>query len=223
MKIKSLTLYTRNLEKQIDFYGNTLGLKQVSQAEGQASFQVGKSILNLVQRDQATPYHFAINIPGNQVNEALTWLKQRVVILKYGTDEIQDFSNWNAKAIYFYDKDQNIVELIARKNLEYGQQENFSAYSLLEISEIGMPVDDIKTAYEALQEKATFEIFDGGFDRFCAIGDEYGLFICINKHLKDWFPTGDKAHSSAFEIQFEQKDQAFQLAFTNGEIKESFY
>ena len=221
MKIKELKIYTQNISNQTDFYENKIGLKIIEKSQSEVSFQIGKSVLRLIENDKFQPYHFAINIPSNKVKEALDWLKSSVTILKDGENEIQnfDFDLWNAKAIYFYDHDKNIVEFIGRKNLGNESNEDFSANSLLEISEIGIPVNDIKSTYKTLKEISNIEIFDGGFERFCAIGNESGLFICINKNIKDWYPTGDKAHSSQFEIRFEEKRQEYEMAFIDGKIK----
>ncbi|MEO0572284.1 MAG: VOC family protein, partial [Bacteroidota bacterium] len=133
--------------------------------------------------------------------------------------EIQDFDFWNAKAIYFYDMDHNIVEFIARKNLKNGTDKEFNSNSLLEISEIGIPVNDIETTFNTLNTLSNLSKYDGGFEKFCAIGDENGLFICINKQLKNWFPTGDKAHSSEFGITFEENGKEYAMEFRNEKIK----
>jgi catechol-2,3-dioxygenase len=219
MKIKELKIYTQNLLEQTDFYSNLIGLDLIKTSEIEAQFKVGKSILKIVKSEKFNPYHFAINIPSNKENEALEWLKSRVKVLKDGNNEIQDFDFWNAKAVYFYDRDKNIVEFIARKNMNNESKAVFSVNSLLEISEIGMPVNDIKTTFSTLKKIANIEIFDGGFERFCAIGDEIGMFICINKKVKDWFPTGDKAHSSEFEIKINENGRDYDLEFINEEIK----
>jgi catechol-2,3-dioxygenase len=219
MKINELKIFTKNLIEQIDFYSNQIGLKLIKTSETEAQFMVGKSILRIIKSEKFKPYHFAINIPSNKENEALKWLKERVKILEHGKTEIQDFDFWNAKAIYFYDIDQNIVEFIARKNMKNESNDEFSVNSLLEISEIGMPVNDIEKTYSALKQITNIEIFDGGFERFCAIGDENGLFICINKKIKDWFPTGDKAHSSEFEIKINENGREYELEFINEEMK----
>lgn len=219
MKIKELKIYTQNLLEQIDFYSNQIGWNLIERSETEAQFVVGQSILKIVKSEKFKPYHFAINIPCNKENEALEWLKERVGILKDGKSEIQDFDFWNAKAVYFYDKDKNIVELIARKNMKNESEEIFSVNSMLGISEIGVPVNDIESIFSALKKLTNIEVFDGGFERFCAIGDENGLFICINKKVKDWFPTGDKAHSAEFEIKIDENGREYDLEFINEEIK----
>jgi len=118
MKINELKIYSSRFDKQIAFYSGKIGLKLIEETEYEAIFQIGKSKLIFKKSERFQPYHFAINIPANKENEALNWLKQRVEILRDGNYEIQNFDSWNARAIYFYDEDKNIVEFIARKNLK---------------------------------------------------------------------------------------------------------
>lgn len=220
MEIKELKLYTQNLEQQIEFYSNTIGFTMVDYSNNHAVFIIGKSIMRIERNENFRPYHFAINIPCNKEYDALEWLKQRVKILRDDANEIQDFDFWNAKAIYFYDTEKNIVEFIARKNMENESNEAFSVNSLLQISEIGVPVNNIEDMYSKLEKITGIPIFDGSFERFCAIGDENGLFICINKQLKDWFPTGDKAYSSEFEVKFIENGIEHTLEFKNAKINQ---
>ena len=218
MQIKELKIYSSKIKDQAEFYSKVLGLNIISFSEENVSLELGKSILSIEFKPETTPYHFAVNIPANKEVEALEWLKSRVEILKDGVNEIQDFDFWNAKAIYFYDRDENIVELIARKKLKNSSSQKFDVTQLLEISEIGVPTLDIEKEYEHLKSITGIEIFDGGFERFCAIGDENGLFICINKKIKDWFPTNDKAFSSEFKIKLVEKEKEYLLSYKNEEI-----
>ena len=219
MKIKELTIYTSNIESQSEFYSQVLGLKIVKKSPKSISFQVGKTLLHFEFKKTATPYHFAINIPANKEEEALHWLKSRLTILKDGQDEIIDFKAWNAKAIYFYDQDLNIVELIARKNLKNESDLKFGPEQFLEISEIGVPTRDIENVFSILSGVMEIEIYDGGFANFCAIGDEYGLFICIDKDHKKWYPTNDKAFASNFELVLQEKGKQYHVEFNNESIK----
>ena len=219
MQIKELKIYSSHLKEQTHFYTNVLGLTVVKHTEKNVVFQMGKSMLNIEYKPKTTPYHLAINIPSNKEIEALHWVKSKVDILMNGSQEIQDFEFWNAKAIYFYDSDQNIVELIARKNLNNSIEQKFDTDQLIEISEIGLPTKDIEKEFIQLNNSTGIEIYDGDFDRFCAIGDENGLFICINKTIKDWFPTNDKAFSSDFEIKLTEKGKTYQIAYKNEKIQ----
>ncbi len=222
MKINNLKLYSSNLSEQIAFYTETIGLNLIESSESEAVIKAGNSMLTLIKSDRFQPYHFAFNIPCNKEVEALEWLKARLQILKDGDSEIQDFQSWNAKAIYFYDQDRNIVELIARKNLNNHNTHLFNGDSILEISEIGLPVNNIEDIYNNINKITGMNIYSGTLDRFCAIGDENGLFICINKQLKNWFPTGDIAYSSDFEINFTEKGSNYTLELINGKINKRY-
>ncbi len=219
MEFKVLKLYSANLRAQIQFYEQTIGLRLLKKTAEEAHFQVGKTQLLLVQQPKATSYHIAINIPANQMEKALVWLKKKVAILRYSELEIQEFAHWNAKAIYFYDADRNIVELIARKNLLNDQKGDFDQGSLLEIAEIGVPVDSLDDLYQQLQAIVYMPIYDGSLHKFCAMGDENALLICIDKNKKKWVPTNDTAHASPFELIFEQGQKNCHLRFDQQKIQ----
>jgi catechol-2,3-dioxygenase len=219
MLIKELKIYSSNVKAQMDFYEKILGLSVISFTEENVSLTIGDSVLNIEFKQEATPYHFAINIPSNKEEEALGWMKSRVDILKDGKNEIQDFEFWNAKSIYFYDKDDNVVELIARKNLNNSTNHKFDANQLLEISEIGLPTLNIEKDFNQLTKLTGIEMYDGGFERFCAIGDERGMFICVDRKVKGWFPTNDEAFPSEFEIKLVEKEIIYQIKFKDKEIK----
>jgi hypothetical protein len=74
---------------------------------------------------------------------------------------------------------------------------------------------NIKNEFKQLKSLTGIEIFDGGFEPFCAIGDENGLFICINKKVKYWYPTNYKAFSSEFEIRLLEKANEYRIAYKN--------
>lgn len=215
MRILDLIIHTKNLVAQTKFYQEVLGFTLLKNDKNSSTFSIGSSRLTLQAKEEASPYHFAFNIPANQENEAHRWLKSRLELLKDGDLEIQNFDFWNAKAIYFYDKDKNIVEFIARKNLANESKKEFNAQSILEISEIGVPTLDIENRFKELESLSRISVFDGSFERFCAIGDEYGLFIVINKKIKNWFPVEDKAYSSPFEILFSEQGENYRVKFEN--------
>ncbi len=129
--------------------------------------------------------------------KALEWLKERVEIQKDVDAEIIDFPAWNAESIYFYDADKNILEFIARKNLDNGNPNSFTSNDLLEISEIGIATTDFKEKFDYLISDTGVAKFGGGKEVFCALGSE----------TKDWFPTNDKAFAAEFiaKIELDEK------------------
>ena len=215
MKIKELIVYTNNLKDQLDFYRHTLGLQLLKETSTSCSLKIGSSTLTFHKKEDAQPYHFAFNIPSNKENEALAWLKERLDILPFEGREIADFKSWNARSVYFYDKDLNIVEFISRKNLKMYQEDNFSSASILNISEVGIATTEIEKTFNDLNRIRSIKVFDGNFKRFCAIGNEEGMFILVNHKVKRWFPTDDKAIPSEFEISGD-----YNFRFENGRINE---
>ena len=215
MKIKELIIYTNKLDEQLDFYVDILELPQLKRTTHSGSLKIGASILTFRFKENIDPCHFAFNIPPNREEDALKWLKKRVQILSFDGVEITDFKSWNAKAIYFYDKDLNIVEFISRKNLKTHNEDSFSSESILNISEIGLATTQIEMTYNELNKMQKIEIFDGNFERFCALGNEEGMFILVNQKIKKWFPTDDEVFVSDFGIRGD-----YNFEFVNGRINE---
>jgi len=201
MTIKSLTLLTADITTTKLFYHNTLGFKIIDQSDHQISFQVGVSVLQfqLTNTIQNPTYHFAFNIPENQIEQAKDWLSARVSLEKDAeNNELIDFSNWNAHAIYFYDSLGNIVEFIARHGLDNASQQPFSIQNIINISEIGLPSDDVIDLVQTIQTHSNLPNYLSGSDKFYTIGDENGLFVIVptdrvwymTKELKStMFPT----------------------------------
>lgn len=219
MKINFLKIYTTNLEQQLEFYRNVLLLPVERISEDLIEVGVGYSTLQIQEKSAATPYHIAFHIFARQEEQALEWLKARVAILKNGEEEIVDFSNWKAKSIYFYDADKNVLEFISRRHLFPQKTQEFSEKSITGISEIGLACSNVKKAFDFLNWQFSLEKFTGDYERFCAIGNDDGLFIAIDKNKKDWFPSSDKAFSSDFEIRFSTGSKTGNLSYTNERLE----
>lgn len=219
MKIEFLTLYTNQLEEQLHFYERVLKLPVQNKKESAFQVLIGYTILEFKKNETATPYHFAIHIPAGQEEKALGWLKERVEILTDQGEEIIDFPAWKARSVYFYDADKNIVEFISREDLFPADSDEFSEDSLLGICEIGVATSTVEEKFRFLNDHFGLQKFTGDYERFCATGDDDGLFIIINKEIKDWIPTGDTAFASPFEIEFSVKGASTRVAFYNDLFK----
>lgn len=201
MIIDELTIFTNNIEAQYQFYVNKFNIPCIHKTRHVFKLLIGESVLIFEYSEHFKPYHFAINIPSNKEEEALVWLKKKVVVQKFHNEEIVDFINWNAKSIYFYDEDKNVVELIARKNLKIDSYEIFSSKHLLRISEIGMSVNNVNEIFQQLNEIKDTALYFGNTEWFCAAGDELGLFIIIDQNKKGWMPNNDYAHTCDFKLR----------------------
>jgi catechol-2,3-dioxygenase len=219
MKIKELKLYSHHLKEQKEFYVSLFGLELVNDSSDSFTVKVGDTLLSFIKSEDNPYYHFAINIPSNQMEESAIWLKERVSILPFENKEIVNFPGWNARSIYFYDADKNIVEFIARRKLNINRSESFSVKSLLHISEIGIPTSNLPTLFNKLIDEYALDKYDCDLERFCAVGDEYGLFIVVNYNLKKWLPLMDEALPFPFEILFDNnKGDTFNLRIENETI-----
>jgi len=219
MKIKELSLYTNKLREQKEFYTSVIGLKLLNENIDSFTLSIGSTKLTFMESNVSYNYHFAINIPSNKIAEGADWLEQKVEIQKFNGDEIVKFPNWNANAIYFYDGSKNIVEFIARKNLNINSKSEFSKNNFISVSEIGVPTVDVQNIYSQLNRNYKLEKYDCEDNIFCAVGDEGGLFIIIDHTKKKWIPNMDDAKPNPFEITFEnQEKQLYKFRFENETI-----
>jgi catechol-2,3-dioxygenase len=191
MRIEALRLPTAHIGKQADFYSRILGLELLEHRQGRLVVQAGYTRLTFT----AAPvgwrgaYHYAFNIPENQLPAARQWLQARVPLIRSsaGQDEF-DFSHWEAHALYFYDAAGNIVELIARHALVNGTTQPFDQAGLLGISEIGLASPAVLGTVEQLAQSIGLDVFRGSLgESFAAVGGETGLFIVVREG-REWFP-----------------------------------
>lgn len=197
MQFRNIGLKTKNLEAQRDFYADVLGLILVQNYEEFFSVSVGRTLLTFENQPdkEDNVYHFGFNIPENKFDEALVWVDERTAVLAHQTDPTANFyhfKSWNAHALYFKDPDGNVLECIARHNLDNASDKPFDSEGFLAVSEIGLSTPDVLQTVAELQSQLDIPIYDGeGSDQFCAMGDEAGLFIIV-PNTRSWLPTTDK-------------------------------
>jgi catechol-2,3-dioxygenase len=205
MKILELELLTGSLEVQHRFYADVLGLKVLELTEDVLMVQVGSSRLKFTwQTGFSGRYHFAFDVPENQLEPAKTWLESRAALIP-DIDGRQVFAseNWNANQIYFSDPHGNILELIARHDLENASQAEFLGSSLLNISEIGLACDNVPEVAKWLEQHLNLEVYKSSNDTFAPVGDAHGLLILV-QNAREWFPnTGVHATPQPVRILIE--------------------
>lgn len=205
MKIREIKLATNELNQTVSFYTQTLGFAIVQRTDHHVSFQAGTSILTFIADNSCTQpiYHFAFNIPHNQLSEGIDWLTKRVPLLPVTQEtHIAGFKNWNANAVYFTDNNGNLLEFIARHDLNNSSHEVFSAASVQCISEIGIAVQCVP-AYAAGLDVGYFSK-QPPQEKFAALGDDEGLLILAEEN-RNWFPTNIPAGRFPLEIAFDDK------------------
>jgi catechol 2,3-dioxygenase-like lactoylglutathione lyase family enzyme len=200
MNLKEIALLTNKLSEMKEFYKDILDLQIIKENTSNFTVKVGLTNLTFKQSElKSDPfYHFAINIPENKMEEAKSWIKSKVALNIEEEDDEVFFKSWNAHAIYFEDPSGNILELIARHNLKNGVEHNFSSKDLLNISEIGIAVEDVIPFVRKLNEIGIPNWRDDS-EGLTPVGDENGLFITV-KSGRRWFFSNKDAKFFPFQV-----------------------
>jgi len=193
VKIIEVVAEAQDLPALAEFYAGQLGLTTQS-SEHELQISVGATRLTFVQGG-AHRYHFAFNIPHNQLEAAAAWLPVPMLQGKSFQFEV-----WQAESIYFLDPAGNILELIARRPLANASQQPFGPASLLCLSEVGVACENVRELAEQLQEPF---FHDSGSELFVAAGDDDGLIVFV-KTGRIWYPdTGVPAVPTPLLVRME--------------------
>jgi catechol 2,3-dioxygenase-like lactoylglutathione lyase family enzyme len=199
----SLLAPAHRLTQLGEFYGRQLGLQQKPSRPDAVCFVVGETALEFTAGAGEPFYHFALLVPGNRFQEALSWARLRTELLAdpESGDVVFDFDNWDALACYFHDPAGNIVELIAHRGIEETARDGeFAAAELIGLSELGL-VGHPATMADALEKELGIEAWDGTVSergRLAFIGEKARTMI-LSPPERGWLPTGRPA--VAYDIQ----------------------
>jgi catechol-2,3-dioxygenase len=190
MKLFELQLKIGDLVEARHFYHDILNLPVLLETPDVLALQVGSTrlIFERVVGWQGK-YHFAFDVPENQINEATAWITGKAKLATLNGQTIFNSSHkWNANMVYFYDPAGNILEFIGRHNQPNASTEPFSERSIIAISEIGLVTRDVQQTVKWLGDTLGMSVYDGaGSDSFSAVGDESGLFIVVRSG-RVWYP-----------------------------------
>jgi len=213
MEIKAIEITSPEINATRQFYHKKLGFKIHHDTSDKISFETGSSILSFIHTDQPQArYHFAFLIPGNKVSGAVGWLGNKARLIRNPGDKlITDFKSWNARSIYFYDNNGNILEFIARFDLQDTCPKSFSASSVRCLNEVGLVTDSPLSFSEKLTHELAIDYFEKGPKKedFVVLGDNHGLLI-VSGTNRSWFPTEHKAEKyylkAVLSVNGEQKE-----------------
>ena len=195
MDIRQVQLATRSLDDTARFY-ERLGCP-VEIVDAAVRVVVGSSLLVFRELPEMTgALHLAITIPTGTFDAAKAWIAGLTTVL--GADDQDEFEgppNWNSRSVYFEGPDEQLLELIERRDLPADAGEN-TVVPLVSISEVGVPVPDVLGAVEALRRAGLEPYANPPGESFAAVGDVDGLVILVSPDRR-WFPTGDRSPSSA--------------------------
>jgi hypothetical protein len=190
MNIQRIELLTVDLEAQRDFYTNILELP-TEPTPSQLLVKAGATEILFTQAPSGFDgaYHFAFNIPENQYLKAKQWASGRFTLLRDKSGK-EDFpsQSWNSDSFYFFDSTKNVLEFIARHNLQNAVEGNFNSSQILNVSEIGLPSDDVILLANRICRRLGVSVYkQEPNENFTPVGDEEGLLILPVKD-RIWMP-----------------------------------
>ncbi|MFL5754383.1 MAG: hypothetical protein ACJ76F_13310 [Bacteroidia bacterium] len=214
MKILQTEMLSNDLAGTRKFYHDSLGLKIKNESENVLSFEVGSSTLAFKKTGAAAVYHFAFTVPRNKTEEALKWISAKTQPIPVNEKSIAEFDNWNARSIYFYDNNRNILEFIARMDLDNSSDTDFSSASILSLSEAAVVTDDVISLADRLKAKYGIPLFDKQplKENFAACGNDEGLII-LSQPGRHWYPTEQPAHKHYSKILVSQSGKQHEIIF----------
>ena len=190
MKILELEISSVDLPAQRDFYADVLELP-VRLDSAILEVKAGRTVLRFTQAPSefVGAYHFAFNIPENQYQAAKQWMTSRLPLLRDKTGR-EDFesTSWASTSFYFLDAAGNVLEFIARHNLQNATAGDFNSSQILNVSEIGLPSEDVIALADQLCTQLGLSVFKQEPDEtFTPVGDDNGLLILPIKD-RIWMP-----------------------------------
>ncbi|MEJ5961578.1 hypothetical protein [Pedobacter immunditicola] len=193
MDIQEIIIHTNSLCTTRVFYNQVIRMNLLKETDQSVSFPAGNSILTFQQSNSGVnpTYHFAFNIPENQIQDAINWAHGKVELLSVTENsKIADYQSWNAHAIYFTDNNGNVLEFIARHDLKNASAAAFSPVAIECISEIGLVTEEVPAFTDQLMAAHGLTLFpkQPRQTNFAALGDDHGLFIIVGAD-RHWFPT----------------------------------
>lgn len=214
MNILEIELLTDVLNETELFYKDVIGLKTISKNNSSISFAAGATKLTFRSSENLKPvYHFAFDIPNNKLLEAFAWIEKKTEILTVVPPEkIANFYNWNAKSFYFYDNNGNILEFIARFDLDNASEKPFDGSSIVSISEIGFVAKNVSELSDKICKKYDLSVFSKQpkLNKFIVLGTDTGLFIIVEEN-RDWYPTNKKAKSFWTKVVFDNNGKSREI------------
>ena len=206
MKIIELDLYTSDLEATKRFYVSRLCLPMVSQSTTHLTVLVGWTRLTFrLVHQPVAPYHLAINVPHDSLEVLMYYYDLDFLSTQAPGKTIADFPAWQARSCYFYDATGNLLEFIARTDLNLNDP-NLTFPDLIQgISEVGVPTEDVPYTSRLIQQRFGVEQFSKStlMSDFNALGTDTGLFI-LSKVGRNWLFTDTPAGLTYCRVRFTQ-------------------
>lgn len=210
-EIIELNLRARRLNQNRFFWETLMGFTVIdAPSVGQYTLQVGNTKLTFRQSTlppdlEATffpQYHFTISIPSNQIEACLEWVLSQKATNPATNEEVtipiwKDYLNeaeiirrnlYNSQSVFIQDPAGNIVELLARHDMNNTATGTFNNGMFIGISEVGIVTRDVRKTAALLKDTFGVEEVLGSSNSFKPMGGATGLLKLIVPG-KPWIPT----------------------------------
>lgn len=227
MDFKTIELLSFDQAKQEEFYQDLIGFDIQSVDDG-FSMPCGMTKLIFRKTDERDNfYHFAFLICEAHFKDCMQFIKQKGIKLlpnEKSGDEISYWRDNTGRSFYFFDKDNNIVEIITRPSLGYTSSNPWSPNEIIKINEIGTPVEHTLDTCDELLKNYPFiwpEFYKKSFsDEFCWFGDYEGVMLIV-KRGRIWYNTNLQGKTCDLRLEIQEKDELIGLDFIDGKFKPS--
>lgn len=213
MNITEVSLLSTDLQQTRSFYSDILRLTVLEQGPDFVALQAGRSKLIFYLTGNKPNYHFAFNIPNNLLEAAFNYISSRTKILAQNETNLQiiDFKNWNARSFYFTDHEGNILEFIARFDLDNAGSDPDNKSYVLNVSEIGFVVLNVPQAARKLTE-AGLPLFKKGpmLNDFTVLGDDNGL-VLLSDSRRGWMPVSRRPEQHRIRALVENNHLQYEI------------
>ncbi len=191
LDLKLLTSVSLDVMKE--YYVNLLEMELISYSSRELTILAGQTPITFIKSDDAGDpwYHFAFNIPENKILKAREWQLKRTPLVptpknkidKGYPDDVRHFRNWNAHSVFFWDPAGNLLEYIARHDMDNAGSGPFTNKDILYVSEIAFVVDDQAAEARLLKKHLSLAPYPQSSNFWWSMGDESGLLLCIPKRI----------------------------------------
>jgi len=207
-RITGLRLLTAEpLSEMRDFYHRLLGLEILDETADAVTVAAGRTQMTFVPGGSVPPdetpfYHLAFQIPENKIRAARDWQRERTPLVPPDAERLLDpgypedvvhFAHWNAHAVFFRDPAGNLLEHIARHELDNASPGPFTPRDVLAVSEIALIVDDVGGAAAELGGALGLATYGPTSEQFAPLGDEHGLLLVFRRGRNLGFGEGRPA------------------------------
>lgn len=216
MKILEIEILTNNLPETEKFYAKILCFEVDNKTEHSITFKIGSSKLTFTKTALNNPvYHFAFEIPYNLLEEAIVWIADKAELIKLDNNTlITHFEDWNAKSIYFYDNNGNILEFIVRYDNTISSAAAFTQHQILCVSEIAFVTDSVEKLVSELKMKTGLDYFSkhAPCSDFSVLGNNTGLLL-ISVEDRAWYPTQIKAKKFTVKVKLKSDRRTIEYQY----------